>query len=310
MEIISFFLALAAVPAFCTAPAEPPQTLLARVVSWDVGWRPDARKEWVDRVVGEVRDAGKDGADVVVFPELFAWGLGPYAPPGSKPAQFITEVMEADVLPRVAQAAKPGTFVVLGSYPHQAPGSRETFNRAPALVDGRWRFIDKLDPTPAELDEDPPIKPGYALPLFRFRGGVAAVVVCFSLEKPEIALALKKRGVQLVLGPSATEDENGVARVLRSASARAVELGAAVIVAPLLGEQDGWKNTGASALYLPAQKGIDHAPRESVRRSSGFARDDYRIPWSRLLELRTQTETKPEPRPFLARTPPFQVEID
>ncbi len=309
MKNFAFLLALAAAPAFAAAPVAPPEILLARVVGWDVGWKPKTSKEWVDRVVDEVRHAAKEGADILVFPELFAWGLGPYAPKDSKPAEFITSLMTSDVLARVADAAKPGMLVALGSYPHQAPGSPDALNRAPALINGQWRFIDKLDPTPAELNEDPPIKPGYALPIFRFRGGLAAVVVCFSLEKPEIALALKRRGVQLVLGPSATADEDGVARVLRSASARAVELGAAVLVAPLLGEQDGWKNTGSSALYLPAQKGIDHAPRESARRSSGFSRDDYRIPWSRLLELRTQP-AKPETRPFLAPTGHFQVELD
>jgi predicted amidohydrolase len=307
---IALLLLLVAGSAPATALASPPETLRARVVSWDVGWKPRTGEEWIARVIEEVREARRDGVDVLVFPELFAWGLAPYAPKDTRPASFITHAVLSELLPSVSDAAGPEMLVVLGSYPHELAGWDHAFNRSPVLVDGRWRFVDKLDPTPGEKKEDPPIRPGHVLPLFRYRGGRVAVVICFSLEMPEVAVALKRHGVQMVLAPSSTEDEDAVARVLRSASARAVELGAAVLVAPLLGEQGGWSSTGSAALYLPAQKGIDHASRESVRRSSGFARDDFIVPWKRLLELRNPPAEEGEPRPFLAPSPPFEVELD
>ena len=62
-----------------------------------------------------------------------------------------------------------------------------------------------------------------------------------------------------------------------------------------------------SLLTLSAQKGIDHRPQESARRSSGIARDDFTIPWQALLDLRKQPAGKPETRPFLAEHP-FRVE--
>jgi predicted amidohydrolase len=288
--------------------APPPETLHARVVSWDVGFAPKTEKEWLDRVALEVSEAAAKRVDVLVFPELFAWGLAPYAPKEARPAEFITRRVREALLPAVAKAAAPGMLVALGSYPHQDPGGKTAYNRAPVLADGAWRFVDKLDPTQGELVEDPPIKAGDRLPLLRFKEGTAAVVVCFSLEKPEVSAALKKSGVQLVLGPSATTDEDGSARVLRAASARAVELGAAVLVAPLLGRQDDWTNVGSAALYLPAQKGVGRAPRESPLRTSGISRDDFSIPWRALLALRAQPEGKPETRPFLAPTGPFTVE--
>jgi predicted amidohydrolase len=294
-----------------SAAAEPPpETLRARVVSWDVGWKPTVAGDWLARVVVEVRDARRDGIDVLVLPELFAWGLAPYAPKDTQPASFITHAVLSELLPRVRDAAGPGMLVVLGSYPHELAGWDHALNRAPVLLDGRWRFVDKLDPTPGEAKEDPPIVPGHALPIFPYRGGRMAVVICFSLEMPEVATALKRHGVQMVLAPSATEDEVAVSRVERTASARAVELGAAVLVAPLLGEQGGWKNMGSAALYLPAQWGIERAPGEGVRRSSGFARDDFSIPWRKLVALRTPPPDDREPRPFLAPTPPFEVELE
>lgn len=303
------FLALAATPllARVSGPSEAPDVLKARVVSWDVGWKPAAAAEWTARVIEEIGAASAEKIDVLVFPELFAWGLAPYAPKGARPGEFITVRMKDEVLPAVQAAARPGMLVVLGTYPHQEAGWKQALNRAPILFGGRWRFADKLDPTQGELLEDPPIKAGHRLPLIRFRGGTAAAVICFSMEKPEVSAALKQAGVQLLIGPSATEDENGVARVLRSASARAVELGAAVLVAPLLGEQDGWKNKGSAALFLPAQKDIDSKPRQSELRASGIHRDDFLIPWKALLDLRRQPDGKPETRPFLAPTPAFIV---
>lgn len=281
-------------------------TLKARVVSWDVGFFPRTEAEWVERVCTEVREASAAGADVLVFPELFAAGLSLYAP-HERYYEFITQRMQASVLPAVKSAAGPKMLVCLGSYAHQEPGWAHALNRAPVLLDGAWHFADKIHPTQRERVDDPPIKPGEVLPVFQFRGGNVVVAVCFSLEMPEVSAALKKEGVQLVLGPTATEDENGAARILRSASARAVELGAAVLVAPLVGQLEDWKNVGSAALYLPAQKGIDHRPQESARRSSGIARADFVIPWQALLDLRRQPAGRPETRPFLAEHP-FRIE--
>lgn len=287
-------------------PEVPADALKARVVSWDVGFRPAGEAEWVERVISEARDARAANVDVLLFPELFAAGLTPYAG-AERPCEFVTRRTRSAVLPAVQQAAGAEMLVCLGSYAHQEPDWPHAFNRAPVLVGGAWHFADKIHPTQGERVEDPPIKPGTALPLFRFRGLTVAVLVCFTLEMPEVAAALKKEGVHLILAPTATEDEDGVARILRTASGRAVELGAAVLVAPLLGRQGEWANVGSAALYLPAQKGVDHRPRESVRRAEGIARDDFAIPHRALLALRSQPSGKPETRPFLADHP-FRVE--
>jgi len=290
------------------AMAASSDTLSARAISWDIGFNPPTEAQWVAQVSSEVAAASAAGIDVLVFPELFTWGLAPYAPKSEHPAEFIRHRVREELLPAAAAAARPDMLVVLGTYPHTEEGAKTAFNRAAVLLDGAWRFVDKLDPTPGERVGEPAIKPGYRLPIFSFRGGRAAVEVCFSLEKPEVAAALKKAGVQLVLAPSATEDEDGVARVLRAASARAVELGAAVIVAPLVGVLQDWKNVGSAAMYLPAQKGIDHRPQESPLRQTGITHDDFTIPWRALQDLRIQAPGRPETRPFLAPTDPFTVE--
>ena len=113
------------------------ETLRARVVSWDVGFKPPMEAGWIARVSKEVADAAAAGIDVLVFPELFAAGLGPYAPKGERAAEFVTRRMNDAVLPAVKKAvAKRSMLVALGTYWHQEPGWKHAFNRAPVLLDG------------------------------------------------------------------------------------------------------------------------------------------------------------------------------
>lgn len=259
-----------------SARAAVPETLTVRAIAWDPAWKPATETEWSARVVGEVAAAAKDGADVILFPEQFSRGRG----------------LEG-VLDGAKAAAGEDRLVVLGNAPHRNPGEDFAYSRAYILSGGAWQSMDKLDPTPAERSGKPPVKPGARLPLFRFRGGMVAVLAANSIAKAEIAASLKKRGVTLVLVTVPQEDAAGAARVARSASARAVELGAAVVTAP--------PSSAAPALHLPAQKGFDLSPQAPKGR-------DFRIPWKRLLDLRAVPEGSTEPRPFL-ETSYYQVEI-
>ena len=261
-----------------TAKTPPvPEALTVRAVAWDYAWKPATEKEWGARVVSEIAAAAKDGADIVVFPEQFSQGRN-----------------LDGILADAKIAAGSDRLVVLGNTPHLDSGSGNTVSRAYILSSGAWQEMDKLDPTPAERDQKPPVKPGMRLPLFRFRGAVVAVLPAASILKPEIAASLKKRAVQLVLVSAPAEDEEGAARVARAASARAVELGAAVLVAP--------PSSAAPALYLPAQKGFDLKPQTPSGR-------DFRLPWKKLLDLRALPGAKGETRPFLEPAPYYQIEI-
>ena len=89
------------------------------------------------------------------------------------------------------------------------------------------------------------------------------------------------------------EDDEGRARLERVASGRAVELGAAVVIAPPV---------GAPMLFLPAQKGFDLKPNAPAGR-------DIRVPWKKLLELRSPAPDSLEQRPFFEPVSGYQVEI-
>ena len=224
-------------------------------------------------LVSAVAAAVKKGADIIVFPEQFSGGRS----------------LEG-ILSEVGDAAGKGRLVVLGNAPHHESGWNYNVSRAYILSGGAWQVMDKLDPTPAERAQKPPVKPGVRLPLFRFRGAVVAALPGYSIEKPEIAVSLKKRGVQLILISSRGEDEQDAARIERCAAARAVELGAAVVVVPT--------SPALPTLHLPVQRGFDLKPSQPAGR-------EFALPWRKLLDLRSGSGSGP----FLEPTPYYQVEI-
>ncbi|MDP3541650.1 MAG: hypothetical protein Q8T11_04195 [Elusimicrobiota bacterium] len=270
------FYSLISLGPWSSARAASQETLTVRAIEWNLAWNSAPDTEWNARVIGAVSAAAKARADVIIFPEQFSGGRS-----------------LDNILDGVRAAAGEDRFVVLGNAPRRAMGEDHVVSRAYALSGGAWQAVDKLDPTPAELTAKPPVKAGARLPLFRFRGGVVAVLPSYSLQKTEIAASLKKRAVQLVLVPVPAEDERGAARLSRAAAARAVELGAAVVTAP--------PSPAAPSSYLPAQKGFDLAPQAPAGR-------DFRIPWKKILDLRASPEGSTEPRPFLEASY-YQVEI-
>lgn len=270
-----FIFAVALLAAAAPAIGETaPEFVTARAVAWDENWKLTDDKEWAARVVFEIEAAAKAGAEIVVFPEGFSRDRN------------VESVLEG-----AKGAAGKERLVIFAGAPHR--DGKDWVSRTRFLSGGSWQWMDKLDLTPAERARKPPLKPGMRLPLLRFRGAVVAALPAYSLLKPEIAASLKKRGVSLVLVSAPADDELGRTRLLRAAAGRAVELGAAVLIAPPASEPP--------SLHLPAQKGFDlKAPAPSG--------PDFRVPWKKLLELRSKPDPA-EPRPFLDPSPYFQVEI-
>lgn len=283
-------LASAARAAKPAKPSAPPAELTVKTLALDS--RPAASvAEWTKRAADAVKSAAKDGADMVVFPEGFASPLGTLAGPGADAASFATRAVEDQLMPALKAAAEGKTAVVLGGYPRAGAGDPTW--RFAILDAGRWSWSDKTDLSPADAAALPGAKPGYSLVVLRRAGGVWAVVPALTLEKTEVANQLKRRAPQLLVVPSPAADPVDGARLLRIASGRAAELGAAVlVVAP----------SGAS-LYVPAQKGFDQGD------SSAGGDAAFRVPWKKLLELRSPDAHVGETRPFLEPTGLRQVEM-
>jgi predicted amidohydrolase len=183
---------------------------------------------------------------------------------------------------------------VLGSAPFSLPDGTLR-NRAPVIVEGRELFQDKLFLTPWETA----LARGDTVQLWKLKGATFCVLVCLDIEVPELSAALRGKGVDCILVPSATESVLGVERVNRCASARAVELGCAVGVCPLVGRARSElvdENKGVLGWYLPSQGPFRVVDREgrSECHEGGFHTRRTSLPLSDLRTARAQGgETNP-----------------
>jgi predicted amidohydrolase len=226
----------------------------------DVGAEADTPEEYAQILGRRVLQSWGDGADVVLLPE-YAWmGLERFVT-GHNKVRGVAELFWNEQWPFLRTLlSRPGKTAVLGTAPFVTPdGSLR--NRAPILCEGRELHQDKMRLTPWEMV----FQGGEAQHLWRFKGATFAVLVCLDIEVPETAVALRGRGVDCILVPSATESILGVERINRCASARAVELGCYVGVAHLTGTAKSELvdvNMGGLGWYAPSQGAFMEKKRE------------------------------------------------
>ena len=251
----------------------------------DVGTREDL----VEAVIARTEQSWESGADIVLFPE-YTWAALNAQPEG------VAVDFQQRVLPQLQQRlTRKGKLAVLGSSLIREESTGKLRNRAPIMADGEWLAQDKLFMTPWESA----FQGGSELRVFTFQGLRIAVIICLDIEVPELSVLLRGQGIDLILVPSATETILGVERVTRCASARAVELGCAVVVSPLVGKCESElvdENLGKLACYLPAQRVFkrDERCRESAVYSGGFHGERFTVPLERLASMRQSTvETNP-----------------
>ena len=251
----------------------------------DVGTSEDL----VEAVASRTEQSWDSGADIVLFPE-YTWAALHASP------AVVAEDLQWRVLPLLQQRlTRKGKLAVLGSSLIREESTGKLRNRAIIMSDGEWLAQDKLFMTPWESA----FQGGDALRVFSFQSLRIAVIICLDIEVPELSVLLRGQGVDLILVPSATETIQGVERVTRCASARAVELGCAVVVSPLVGKCESDlvdDNLGKLACYLPSQSPYKNCPRmqESELFNDGFHCSRFTLPLSRLTSMRRSTvETNP-----------------
>lgn len=245
----------------------PPTKPIVKVEAWtfDVGEAGKTISAFADAALHRVETAWDDGADIVLLPEYLWAGLEPLLPKDAG-MDDIAQVVWTEVMPQIKQRLlRPGKHAVLGTTPWVHPENHQIRNRAIVVSDGKLLHQDKLFLTPWESE----FSPGRELYVFNMAGLNVAVVICLDIEVPEISARLRGLNVDLLLVPSATETTFGSERVTRCASARAVELGCAVVVCPLVGQCDSSMvnmNLGRLASYLPAEKIFDDLNRTDTTR--------------------------------------------
>lgn len=216
-------------------------------LTFDAGFRAASPREFGLAVASRIRDSAASGARVVLAPELFWLALAQF---GEKDCRKLAGILREEIWPEVTANLPADCLVVAGTAPWVCERTGQLRNRA--LIWPRAQQ-DKLHLTPWE---SPLFAPGQELRLLEFQGLRVVVLICLDVEVPEVAATLRGRDIDLLLVPSATDSMNGYQRVNRCASARAVELGCAVVVTHLTGHgplEMIDENVGAAACYLPAQ---------------------------------------------------------
>lgn len=222
------------------------------VVSYSLSQDPETLAEWRQGLKEEISGFIENGSEIILYPELFLMGLSRYFK--GDELKNVGDFISQELLPEIGELLEDKkVFLVLGSGPRYADG--KIFNSCPIFFENKWQFQDKLFLTPWETD----FTAGSEIKLFTLNGLRLAVAVCFDSEQPDLAMKLKESEIHVLLVPSATTNKNGSNRVNRCSSSRAVELGAAVLTSPLVGDSKCElvdHNEGRQGFFLPAQEDV------------------------------------------------------
>ena len=233
--------------------------------TFDVGAEAASPQEFAAQVTRLVRESWESGADIVCLPEYLWMGLERFTgETEERPAMAaISRLFWTELWPDLQnELTCKDKAAILGTAPW-AEGEGAPTNRAPIISNGVAHHQEKRSLTPWESS----FAAGLDTAIFELQGFRFAVLICFDIEVPEWSVALRGKGIDVLLVPSATESVLGVERVGRCASARAVELGCYVGVCHLVGKTNSVlvdENVGRLAWFTPSQSPFVEAPREIV----------------------------------------------
>lgn len=222
-------------------------------ISYSLSELPPTLADWESGLIQEIGALYADGSKIIVYPELNLMGLTDYFPGEIKTQyQEISKYLSESLLPKLASILKSKDLLLcLGSGPRMV--EKKIYNTAFIWVKDTWVYQDKLHLTPWEVD----FTPGSSVQIFEFHKLKTCALICFDIEMPGLALYLKRQEVDLILVPSATTNKNGNQRVNRCASARSIELGAAVVTCPIVGDSKCDlvdHSEGRAGFFMPAQE--------------------------------------------------------
>lgn len=162
----------------------------------------------VDKVLRMIDEAGAQGADLMVLPEVWT-GLG-YS--DDHPVQDLAEPIPGPTTELLAERARRHRAMIVGSLYERAPDGR-FFNTAPFIDrDGRilglYRKTHLFDAPnrpdiPPGMMESKKVAAGDDLPVFDTDAGKIGVFVCSDLRFPEIARVEALKGARILVCCSA-----------------------------------------------------------------------------------------------------------
>ncbi|RMI27541.1 MAG: carbon-nitrogen hydrolase family protein [Calditrichaeota bacterium] len=143
--------------------------------------------------------AGKQKADVIVFPELSRTGYAPC--PTAEEIERLGEVLPSPDSRRLAEAAGKYNMMVVYGTLEQGPHGL-AYNTAVCLEGGQLHRYHK---THVHWTEN--FAPGSDLAVFSTRWGRIGMLICFDLGFPEAARTLALQGAEIIISPAAVPED-------------------------------------------------------------------------------------------------------
>jgi beta-ureidopropionase len=167
----------------------------------------EIKQAMIDKHVGYLADAAKQGAQVVCFQELF---YGPYFCPSQDKAWYrlVEKVPEGPTCQQFAELAREhGVVLVLPVYEQEITG---VYYNTAAVFDADGTYMGKY-----RKHHIPHAAPGFwekfffkpgnlGYPVFETAIGTVGVYICYDRHFPEGARILGLKGAEIVFNPSAT----------------------------------------------------------------------------------------------------------
>jgi predicted amidohydrolase len=232
-----------------------------RIALWAVNLasKTPSLEAWVAELQGQVEEAVRVGAEMLVMPEYacMAWlAHKPRDCDSSREIQWMGE-QALRVEPKVKEMAVARKIAILpGTWPAENRG--RWVNRAQLMLpDGRSLVQDKLHPIPTERDpEGWMVEPGIDFTTITWRGLRIAIMICHDIQSATLAKKASFIGIDLVICPSMTEHEKGLMghkAIFAAAKTHAEKYKRSVVTVGAIGTQQlldrEEPNVGGAAVY-------------------------------------------------------------
>jgi len=206
------------------------------------------KKHNLNKMKEQIKQAKKNGANLIIFPELALTGytlkdlVYESAEPIPGPStNLLTEV-----------AKKENVRIVLGMVEQSKKAGAVLYNTAVLL--SPKGFVGKYQklylPTHSVFEEKRYFRPGYNLPVFDTDIGKLGLIICYDVFFPETVRLLRLKGAQLIVCISASPAvRRKFFEVLTVA--RAIENTVFLAYVNLVGIEDGLQFWGGSRLIAP-----------------------------------------------------------
>ena len=214
------------------------------------------KAENIKKIESRVTKAKRQGAELVIFPELSVTGYTMrdqiYELAETIPGHSTT------VLEKLAK--KTGTYIVFGM-PELSEKTKATIYNAAVLV-GPNGFIGKYRkmylPTHSVFEEKRYFRPGYQTAVFETELGNIGLIICYDIFFPEVSRLTRLKGAQSIVCISASPVTRRTFFETLTA-ARAIENTAFLAYVNLVGIEDGLQFWGGSRLVGPNGKTLVQA---------------------------------------------------